>query len=85
MNLLCIVAVETEEGVEKQREFQSYPTRKDALAALYNKMWVFVSNEKTVSAIAEIVNDSGVVEKCETYVRIIPASAVEPVGEGSLG
>lgn len=83
MNLLSILTIKTDEGVQKIREFLSYPSQSEALSALYNKMWYYVSDTKTVNAIVEIINDNGDIVKRETYVRVIPASEVTPA-EGGL-
>lgn len=83
MNLLSIVTVEKDGVAEKVREFLSYPSKSEALSALYNKMWYYVSNKDTVNAIVEIINDNGDIVKRETYVRTRPASEVIPA-EGGL-
>lgn len=83
MNLLSILTIQTDEGVQKIREFLAYPSQSDALSALYNKMWYYVSDNKTINAIVEILNDNGDVVKRETYVRTLPASEVKPA-EGGL-
>ena len=85
MNLLIIGTVKGEKGVEKVREFLNYPSLNDALAALYNKMWYYASNEKTVNVVATIVNDNLNEVKRESYVRVVPATESAPVEEGSLG
>lgn len=83
MNLLSIVTEEKDGKIEKVREFLAYPSKSEALSALYNKMWHYVSNDKTVNAIVEIINDNGDIVKRETYVRTRPASEVMPA-EGGL-
>ena len=75
MNLLTIQSMRDGTRV---REFVSYPTRDDALAALYYKMWTSVSDSDLVNVICELVGDDGVVSRRETYTRVVPDETAAP-------
>jgi len=51
------------------RQLLNYPTKNDALSALYSELNYATSNPKCVSCIMEMIDDNGRVVKYEHYIR----------------
>lgn len=66
MNLLTIATLK--DGTFA-RSFVNYASSDAALTALYSAIASAVANTDVVSYIAELITDSGRVEKCERYTR----------------
>lgn len=66
MNLLTIAALK--DGTFA-RSFVNYASSDAALTALYSAIASAVANTDVVSYTAELITDSGRVEKCERYTR----------------
>lgn len=66
MNLLTISTLK--DGTIA-RKFVNYASSDAALGALYLEISSAVANANVVSYIAELITDSGRVERCERYTR----------------
>lgn len=66
MNLLTIATLK--DGTIA-RAFVNYASSNAALTALYSAIASATANTDVVSYIAELITDSGRVEKCERYTR----------------
>lgn len=66
MNLLTIA---TRKDGTIARKFVNYASGDAALGALYLEISSAVANTDVVSYTAELITDSGRVEKCERYTR----------------
>ena len=66
MNLLTIATLK--DGTIS-RVFKNYASSDAALTALYSDISSAVANANVLSFTAELITDSGRVEKCERYTR----------------
>lgn len=51
------------------RQLLNYPTKNDALSALYSELNFATANPNCVSCIMEMIDDNGRVVKYERYIR----------------
>ena len=51
------------------RQLLNYPTKNDALSAVYSELAYASANEDCVSCIMEMIDDNGRVVKYERYIR----------------
>lgn len=74
---MSILVISTLRNGERTREFFTYDTYDDAIAAFYHSLWVAVSKSNLVNVICEIIGDDGNVNKRETFTRIFPEEPAE--------
>ena len=53
------------------RQLLNYPTKNDALSAVYSELGFATANPNCVSCIMEMIDDNGRVVKYERYIREI--------------
>ena len=77
MSLLVISSLRSG---ERTREFFTYDTYDEAIAAFYYNLWSAVSKPDLVNVVCEIIGDDGNVKKRETFTRVLPdvPAEVEP-------
>lgn len=63
------------------RQLLNYPTKNDALSALYSELHFATANPKCVSCIMEMIDDNGRVVKYERYIREEVTKKDEEVSE----
>lgn len=81
MNLLIISYLR---NGERTKEFFTYDTYDDAIAAFYYGLWTAVSKPNLANVICELIGDDGNVSKRETFTRIFPPEpeeSAEPINK----